>query len=215
MSPIVEMGYNKIMAKHKQKKLFLVLTIIETVVIVALLLVIAVPLLLKTDEDGFEIERKWLIRQEDIPYDLSEAEVYDIYQTYISFSPEIRVRKIDDGSDYVLTIKTNDPAFKGLKRTEQEYHIAENEYYSLLTKKEGETIHKTRYSLPVDGNLVEIDIFHDQLNGLAYMEIEFFSTDAANAFQEPDWVVKDVTADLAYKNQSLAANGIPDSFKNI
>ena len=200
------------MAKHKHINILQVVAILEAIIIFILLLTITIPILFKTKEDGFEVERKWLIKQEDIPYNLSKAEIYDIHQTYISYSPEIRIRNINNGEDYVLTIKTDDPAFKGLRRTEQEYHITKEEYYKLLDKKEGNTIHKTRYSLPDNGNLVEIDIFHDQLAGLAYMEIEFFSTEKASAFQEPNWIIKDITTDLEYKNQNLSRNGIPNSF---
>ena len=39
--------------------------------------------------DSVEIERKWLIDPARIPYDLTNAEVFDIEQTYINFSPEI------------------------------------------------------------------------------------------------------------------------------
>lgn len=200
------------MAKHKHTDKIQTIAILEAGFIFVLLLVITVPNLFRKEEDGFEVERKWLIKQEDIPYDLSKAEIYDIYQTYINYSPEIRIRNINNGEDYVLTIKTDDPAFKGLRRTEQEYHITKDEYLKLLNKKEGDTIHKTRYSLPDKGNLAEIDIFHDQLEGLAYMEIEFFSTEKANSFQEPNWVIKDITTDLDYKNQNLSRNGIPNSF---
>lgn len=200
------------MVKHKKNNKTQIVIIIESIIITVLLFIIIIPHLFRTNENGSEIERKWLIRQEDIPYDLSKAETYEIYQTYINFSPEIRVRDINNGSDYVLTIKTDDPAFKGLKRTEQEYHLSKDEYQRLLTKKEGSTIHKTRYSLSNNGYLIEIDIFHDQLKGLAYMEIEFFSTDSANAFQEPNWVIKDITTDMPYKNGHLARYGIPNSF---
>ena len=198
------------MAKHNRKKTLQILVTVETIIITILLLAIIIPNLFSTKEDIFEIERKWLIRQEDIPYDLSKTKAYDIYQTYINYSPEIRVRNINNGESYILTIKTNDPAFKGLRRTEQEYRITEDEYSELLTKKEGNTIHKTRYRIPDGDNVMEIDIFHDQLEGLAYMEIEFPSVEKASAFQEPNWVIKDITTDLNYKNQSLSKNGIPN-----
>ena len=199
--------------RKKQKKILQIVITLESILILILLSVLIIPKIFKTKEESFEIEKKWLIRQEDIPYDLSKAEVYEIRQTYISFSPEIRVRDINDGSFYILTIKTDDPAFKGLKRTEQEYYITKKEYSQLLTKKEGSTIHKTRYRLSENNNIIEIAIFHDQLDGLAYMEIEFPSTESANNFKDPDWVLKDITTDMSYKNGHLAKYGLPDSFK--
>ena len=60
--------------------------------------------------------------------------------------------------------------------------------------------------------LLAIDIFSGELDGLAYLEIEFENQEEANAFTTPDWVIKDVTSDLNYKNGYLARYGIPDSF---
>ena len=43
---------------------------------------------------GLEIEKKWVIDKDKIPYDLSKADCFDIVQTYINYLPEIRVRQI-------------------------------------------------------------------------------------------------------------------------
>lgn len=60
-----------------------------------------------------------------------------------------------------------------------------------------------------------IDIFHGDLDGLAYLEIEFVSEAESNAYNEPDWVLLDVTADVNYKNGYLARYGIPESFYSL
>ena len=79
----------------------------------------------------------------------------------------------------------------------------------MIKKKEGKTIHKTRYQF-LDGDyVVAIDIFSGELEGLAYMEIEFANEDEANKFKTPSWVIKDVTDDVRYKNGHLARYGIP------
>lgn len=158
--------------------------------------------------DDVEIEKKWLIRQEDIPYNLSNAEIFEIEQTYINFSPEIRVRKINGGQEYTFAVKTNMTS-DGMIRNELEENITEEEYNNLVKKKEGNTIHKTRYQF-LDGDyLVAIDIFSGELKGLAYMEIEFVNKENANSFKTPSWVIKDVTDDIRYKNGHLARYGIP------
>lgn len=186
--------------------------IIELVIII----VLSVALILKYNENNIleydsEIEKKWLIRQEDIPYDLSQAEKYEIVQTYLNFSPEIRVRNIND-NEYVLTIKC-DTALKGFVREEHEWLISKEEYDNLLTKKEGNTINKTRYRFKDEkGTEMEIDIFSGDLEGLAYLEIEFVDIESANNYSTPDWVIRDVTTDLSYKNGYLARYGIPNSF---
>lgn len=161
--------------------------------------------------DTVEIEKKWIIDKDNIPYDLSDTEITKIEQTYICFSPEIRVRKINSGEEYTFAVKTN-MTLDGMIRDEIEDSITQEEYNNLIKKQEGNTIYKTRYQF-LDGDyLLAIDIFSGELDGLAYLEIEFENQEEANAFTTPDWVIKDVTSDLNYKNGYLARYGIPDSF---
>lgn len=161
--------------------------------------------------DDLEIEKKWLIDVDDIPYDLSKAEIMKIEQTYIFFSPEIRVRRINDGEEYSFAVKTGITE-DGMTRNEIEENITEEEYKNMIAKKDGDTIYKTRYQF-LDGEyLYAIDVFEGDLEGLAYLEIEFENQEEAESFKEPDWVLKDVTSDLNYKNGHLARYGIPVSY---
>ena len=191
----------------KKKILFIFLIIIAFISILINIVLILKDYTVVADAEE-EIERKWLIREEDIPLNLNDAIKFDIVQTYLNFSPEIRVRNIDNGSQYILTIKSN-MSVDGLKRDEKEYYITENEYKNLLKKQEGNSIHKTRYQIKYEGEIYEIDIFHDQLDGLAYLEIEFEDEKKAKEFNAPDWVIKDVTDNINYKNGYLSRYGIP------
>lgn len=189
-----------------------IIILLELIIII----ILSIVLILKCNQNNMleydeEIEKKWLIKVSDIPYDLSQAEKYEIVQTYLNFSPEIRVRNINN-NEYVLTIKC-DTALKGFVREEHEWLISKEEYENLLTKKEGKTITKTRYRF-VDENGIEmeVDIFSGELEGLAYLEIEFTDIESAENYKAPDWIIKDVTTDLNYKNGYLARYGIPDSF---
>lgn len=159
--------------------------------------------------DNLEIEKKWLIDKNNIKYDLSEAKVYEIEQTYINFSPEIRVRRVNN-SQYSFTLKKN-MSEDGMVRDEIDFLITEEEYNELVAKKVGNTIYKTRYKILKDNQIITIDIFKGELEGLAYMEIEFANTEEANSFSTPEWVIKDVTDDIRYKNASLAQYGIPEN----
>lgn len=159
--------------------------------------------------DNIEIEKKWLIDKNKIPFEVSNTEIIEIEQTYISFSPEIRVRKINNGEEYSFTVKTNMTA-DGLVRNEMEENITEEEYNSLIKKKEGNTIYKTRYQFLYEDNIYAIDIFEGELEGLAYLEIEFVNREESDKFLTPDWVIKDVTNDIRYKNGHLARYGIPN-----
>lgn len=160
--------------------------------------------------DDVEIERKWLIKEEDIPYDLNgdKVEVYDIQQTYLCFDPEMRVRNYNNGESFEYTMKTNMTS-DGLVRDEVNIDITKEQYDNLIKKKEGNTIHKTRYQFYDKGEIIAIDIFHGDLDGLAYMEIEFASKEESDNYKDPDWVIKDVTDDINYKNGHLARYGIP------
>ncbi|MBQ7667846.1 MAG: adenylate cyclase [Clostridia bacterium] len=191
-----------------QKKIITILSslLCICIVVIAYLLIINMPMM---EDTGAEIERKWLINIDDVPYDLSKAASLKIVQTYLNFSPEIRVRNINDGERYILTVKS-DMSVDGLTRDEKEYYINEEEYNHLLTKQEGNAIIKTRYQIFEKGIIIEIDKFENELEGLAYMEIEFDDEEKARAFETPDWVIKDVTSDIRYKNGHLARFGIPE-----
>ena len=156
-----------------------------------------------------EIERKWLIRKEDIPFDLEGYPHSSIKQSYISFMPAIRLRCIDDQS-YVLCVKSKQ-AKGSLARDEYETEISREQYESLLAKIDGCIIEKTRYFVPTENGLtMEIDVFEGALEGLCYMEIEFPSEEAASTYVTPSWAIKDVSHDHRYKNTALAQLGMPD-----
>ena len=157
---------------------------------------------------GKEIERKWIVDKEKLPYDLSKCEPLVMEQSYICFSPTVRLRNTNDKS-FVLCIKSR-PQPGSLARDEFELELSRQQYENLLTKKEGNTIRKTRYCVEENGHTIEIDIFSGDLDGLAYAEIEFASEEEAMSYPNPEWVVKDVTFDHRYKNASLAKNGLPE-----
>ena len=49
----------------------------------------------------------------------------------------------------------------------------------------------------------------EAING-GVLEIEFPDIEQAKSYPSPEWVSKDVTEDLRYKNSSLARFGIPE-----
>lgn len=161
--------------------------------------------------DEIEVERKWLVDANTIIFDKSKATIIEIEQTYINFSPEIRVRKLNNGQKYTMTIKNN-LTVNGMTRDEYEIEITKAEYEQLIKKQEGNTIYKTRYELKYEGYLISIDIFSGELSGLAYLEVEFLNEQEANAYKAPSWVIKEVTNDVLYKNGYLARYGLPESF---
>ena len=152
-----------------------------------------------------EIERKWLCDKETIPFDLTLYPCKKIKQSYISFSPTVRLRS-ENGERFILCIKTK-PKNESLVRDEYETELTKEEYENLLRKAEGNMIEKTRYFVPEGKFTMEIDVFEGDLEGLCYMEIEFEDEREALAYKNPDWVIKDVTKDKQYTNASLAKYG--------
>lgn len=160
-----------------------------------------------------EIERKWLVDPQKIPYDLSTLDAYAIEQAYISFYPTIRIRNINNGEQLILTIKTHpkNSEYAELQREETEIPLSEEEYGELLKRISGNVVCKTRYVVPIgDGLKEEIDLFSGALEGLALMEIEFPDTASALNYPNPEWVEADVTYDKRYKNSFLAQVGLPE-----
>lgn len=143
-----------------------------------------------------EIEKKFLLKE--IP-DLRNAQFYDILQAYISYDPEIRIRKRNN--NYFLTQKGDGT----LSRPEIETSIDEISFQILLSLVKTNIIEKQRFMLPLcDGFIAELDIYHGQLEGLASVEVEFASIEQAERFVAPLWFGEDVTNDKRFKNKNLS-----------
>lgn len=149
-----------------------------------------------------EIERKFLVNE--IPANLHKYEKEEIIQGYISIDPTIRLRKSND--EYNLTFKS-----KGhLKREEMEFPLTKEQFENLWSKVESSTINKSRYNIPLENDLIaELDIYHEGLDGLLTVEVEFDSEKDSERFIPPQWFGKDVTHDSRYKNSNIAVYGIP------
>lgn len=89
-----------------------------------------------------EIERKFLIRKDDLPQDLASYPCHRIEQGYLCTSPVVRIRRQDD--DYFLTYKS-----KGLmSREEYNLPLTAEAYEHLKPKADGILITKDRYVIP-------------------------------------------------------------------
>jgi adenylate cyclase len=154
---------------------------------------------------GQEVERKFAL--DAIPFDLAGYSASEIQQGYLSIDPdgsEVRVRR--RGECCTLTVKRG----AGIARDEEELDLDEREFARLWPLTEGRRVDKTRYEIPAtDGLVIELDVYAGPLQGLITAEVEFGSQDAAERFDAPGWLGREVTADPAYKNRRLAVDGIP------
>lgn len=146
-----------------------------------------------------EIERKFLIKKEQLPENLSQYPCLHIEQGYLCTEPVVRIRRQND--EYYLTYKS-----KGLlSREEYNLPLTEDAYYHLKEKADGIVICKDRYVIPEkDGLSIELDIFHEAYEGLLLAEVEFPSEEAAKSYLPPAWFGEDVTYSSKYHNSTLS-----------
>ena len=147
-----------------------------------------------------EIERKFTINE--LP-DLSKYLFRVMEQGYLNTDPVVRVRKEDDS--YYLTYKG-----KGLlAREEHNLPLNRESFEHLLPKADGIIISKTRYCIPFEKYIIELDIFEDTLAPLIMAEVEFESEEEAHAFLPPTWFLEDVTNDKRYHNSNMSKGITP------
>lgn len=146
-----------------------------------------------------EIEKKFLLNC--LPLNIEKFDKLEIEQGYISYDPEIRIRRVDNR--FFFTKKSVD----NLVRSEEEKEINEECYNLLLTCIQNNLLNKTRYIIPISAKYnAEVDIYHNDLEGLYILEIEFETKEEAENFVAPKWFGTEVTCDNTYKNSNLSKN---------
>lgn len=159
------------------------------------------------NNNGFEIERKFLIhRPEDIWLE-ENAEGSNIIQTYLKTNVpgcSERVRKRSGANDTVYT-HTEKKRISAMRREEREEEIDEKEYLVLLKAADPQrrVIYKRRYVLTYKSQSFEIDIY-PFWNDRAVMEIEMENETVQVELPEDISVIKEITEDKRYTNASLA-----------
>lgn len=156
-----------------------------------------------------EIERKYLIDKEKIPFSPDRYPCRHIEQGYLCTEPVVRIRQ--DNEDYVLTYKS-----KGLMiREEYNLPLTKDAYEHLKKKTDGRLITKNRYVIPLEADTgqnpaskhplsIELDFFSGELEGLILAEVEFPDEQTAEHFCPPDWFGEDVTYSSQYHNSTLS-----------
>lgn len=152
---------------------------------------------------GIEIERKFLV----ISDEWRENAVGVTYrQGFLSTDKERVVRIRIAGDEGFITIKgasknSNDP----LARAEYEYGIPRQDAEAMLNDLclPG-SIEKTRYKIPYQGFVWEVDEFEGDNKGLIVAEVEL--SDSAINVPLPPWVGEEVSQDYRYANSELSKN---------
>jgi CYTH domain-containing protein len=151
-----------------------------------------------------EIERKFLLAAP--PPDLDRHPSVRIQQGYLAIGDDAEVRVRRRGARSFLTVKSRG----GRRRVEEEIELDGARFARLWPLTEGRRVTKTRTLVPAgDGRTVEVDVYEGALDGLVVAEVEFASEEAADAFEPPAWLGREITDDARYANQALALEGLP------
>ena len=146
-----------------------------------------------------EIERKFLVKGDGWR---GQDAGKRYRQGYLSTVKERTVRVRTAGDRGVITVKG---ISVGATRSEFEYEIPVADANEMLDRLcERPLIEKTRYRIPGEGVVWEVDEFDGENRGLIVAEVELQSEDQAVSL--PEWVGREVTEDPRYFNANLVAH---------
>ena len=155
-------------------------------------------------EKEIEIEKKYKLKR--LPDNLENYEHMEIEQSYLNKGgAPIRLRKFKKEEKIICIFsKKVKEENKELEKVEYNMELTEHLYNEFLKAKEGRTISKTRYKVPITENLIiEIDAFHDFFEGMYIAEIEFLSEEQARNYKVPDWL-EEIDDSKKYSNNYMA-----------
>ena len=144
-----------------------------------------------------EIERKFLVKPGTDIASLATSST-EIGQGYLSTEPDRTVRVRIAGERGFITIKSRN---EGVVRGEWEYEIPVSDARELIALRGVPSLIKTRYYVPFDGHVWEIDVFHGRHEGLVMAEVELSSADENVVM--PSFVSEEVTGNPKYYNSVL------------
>lgn len=171
-----------------------------------MVLKLLLAMIMKMDGNGMsnnkEIEHKFLVSPA-FAKTLIGGNFERIDQFYLTegYNPTVRIR-ICDNRDAYITIKGK---ANGTECPEFEYKIPVADAIEMRdTLPHTPIVSKFRYRVPslYCDKVWEVDIFHDDNEGLYIAEIELKYKD--EEFVHPPWILREVTHDHKYKNICLA-----------
>ena len=156
-----------------------------------------------------ELERTFLLKYKPKGVnDCKSVEILDVYFPREEFHPVLRLRKKGDKLELTKKFPIN-----GQDSSEQEEHtikLSEKEF-DAVSKLDGKRVRKIRYyyGLP-GGQLAEIDVFKDELEGLVLADFEFKTKEEKDNFLMPDFCLADVSQDKWLAGGLLAGKSYVD-----
>ncbi|MFI0348675.1 MAG: CYTH domain-containing protein [Chthoniobacterales bacterium] len=145
-----------------------------------------------------EIERKFLVIGDAWRHNAT-GKAY--CQGYLSRDVNATVRVRVEGNKACITVKG---PIHGISRSEFEYSIPVADAIAMQELCKTPLISKTRYRIPYENHVWEVDEFHDENEGLVVAEVEL---DHENEQIEiPPWIGLEVSNDRRYCNSNLSIN---------
>lgn len=137
-----------------------------------------------------ELERTFLLKK--LPKDIKNyksVEILDIYFPTTISHPILRLRKKDNLFEMTKKAPVKDDASE---QREQTIPLSKEEFLE-LSAFPGKRLRKIRYHYPINKYLAEIDVFLDDLKGLALADFEFSSVEEKEKFSMPEFCLADVS----------------------
>lgn len=155
--------------------------------------------------NGFEIERKFLIRMPDESV-LRNGRMSEIVQVYLETEPgcteRVRARTYDSFTQYTHTVKRK---VSNVRRAEDERVISRAEYELLLKRadRSRNPVRKKRYCFDSPDGVWELDVYPFWTDR-AILELEL--TDENQRFSLPAFaeLIREVTDDGRYTNKAIS-----------
>ena len=144
-----------------------------------------------------------------IPRELQLGEGEKIIQGYLSpdrSRVEVRIRK--KGNLCFLTVKRG----MGMVREEEELEIESQAFERFWPFAESARVEKSRYTVLIHNENVEIDVYNDPLGPLIVSEIEFDPSTSTIFDNLPPWIGVEITGLACFTNRNLAYHGLPGEF---
>jgi len=147
---------------------------------------------------GIEIERKFLVNSDQWRRDVCQQTVYK--QGYLASHEHLSVRVRITSNAAKLAIKSGT---RGIRRLEYEYDIPLQEGEEMLAQLCADhVVEKTRYDVPYEGFVWEVDVFAQANQGLVVAEVELATEDQVVPL--PTWVGQEVSTEQRYFNACLS-----------
>lgn len=144
-----------------------------------------------------EIERKFLVKDDTFKQFAISKEF--IAQGYLNSDPQRIVRVRIKGEKGYLTIKG---PTHGITRFEWEKEISFEEATQLLQLSESSNIEKTRWFVPYNDHIFEVDEFHGDNAPLIIAELEL--THENESYEAPNWIGDEVSHLKQYNNAFIS-----------